>query len=155
MQIRPLLAVVAALAVAPAFGQTIGTVTSVTGVATVTTSSGGTTLAPGAPVVHGSRIVTTSGSSATLSLNSGCTLVVPPSHAVTVLSSMTCQDLQAAVKPMGAVAAGPGTSVMGQSGFSTGGLDPAVAIWGAGVIGTVIYAATRDENGDNQPLSGR
>ena len=45
---------------------------------------------------------------------------------------------------------------MGQSGG--GGFDPAVAIWGAGVLGTVVYAATRNENGDqpdNQPISGR
>ena len=95
MKLRTFLAAVAALAVAPAFAQALGTVTSVNGVATVVSGGSATTLTPGMTLANGSRIVTTSSSSVVLSMNSGCTVTVPPGHGVTLLSTLTCQQLQA------------------------------------------------------------
>lgn len=149
MQLRALVAALAALAAAPAYSQALGTVTNVQGVATVTSGTGVTTLAKGAPVLHGSRIVTTSSSTVSLALNSGCMVTVPPGHGVTVLSNMTCQQLQAALQPVV-----PATTVMGQSGGFAG-MDPAVAIWGVGVLATVIYDATRNDDQPAPPLSGQ
>jgi len=152
MKVRILVAAIATLVVAPAFAQALGTVTAVTGVATVLTGGSATTLTPGMTLVHGARIVTTSTSSATLRMNSGCTVTVPPGHGLTVLSTQTCQQLQAALLPVTPV--GPSTTVMGQSsGF--GGVDPAVAIWGLGVAGFVVYDATRDGQSDAAPISAR
>lgn len=149
MPLRALVAALAAFAVAPAFSQALGTVTNVQGVATVTSGNGVTTLAKGAPVQNGSRIITTSSSTVSLSLNSGCTVTVPPGHGVTVLSTMTCPQLQAAVQPVV-----PATAVMGQSGGFAG-MDPAVAIWGVGVLATVIYDATKNDDAPAPPLSGQ
>lgn len=152
MQIKKLLISLAAIAVAPAFAQAIGTVGSVNGVATVTTSSGGTTLAAGTPVMHGARIVTTSASSVTLSLNNGCTVNVPPGHGVTLLSTMSCQQAQAAVTPVTPVAsAAPATAVMGQGALRSA--DPAVLVWGAAIAGMVIWHAV--DGDDERPVSGR
>lgn len=152
MQVRKLLIALAGLAAAPVFAQAIGTVSSVNGVATVTTSGGGTTLAAGAPVMNGARIVTTSASSVAVSLNNGCTVNVPPSHGVTLLSSMTCQQAQAAVLPLATVAStAPSTAVMGQGALRAA--DPAVLVWGAAVAGMVIWSAVDDD--DERPVSGR
>lgn len=147
MQTRRILLALAALAAAPAFAQALGTVTSVNGVVTVTTSTGGTRLVEGAPIVHGSRVVTTSASSVTLRLANGCTVNVPPAHGVTVLSTLSCQQLQAAVLPLAPVAATPATNVMGQAGggmFSDG--NAVVGLWAAGVLATVVYDLTEDDD---------
>ena len=150
MKLRTFLAAVAALAVAPAFAQALGTVTSVNGVATVVSGGSATTLTPGMTLVNGSRIVTTSSSSVVLSMNSGCTVTVPPGHGVTLLSTLTCQQLQASLQPVSPIV--PTTAVMGQSrGF---GMYPAVAIWAAGIVGFAIWDATRDDE-DHIPISGR
>lgn len=152
MQARKLLIALAGLAAAPVFAQAIGTVSSVNGVATVTTGGGGASLAAGAPVMNGARIVTTSASSVTVSLNNGCTLTVPPAHSVTLLSSMTCQQAQAAVLPVTTVAnTGPSTAVMGQGALRSA--DPAVLVWGAAIAGMVIWHAV--DGDDERPVSGR
>jgi hypothetical protein len=150
---RNLLAIAAALAFAPAFGQTLGTVTTVDGVATVITSTGGAALVAGSPLVNGARIVTTSASSVTLSLNSGCIVTVPPAHAVTVTSNLTCKELQAAVKPVMPVASAPSTAVMGQAGAGGFGGNAVVAVWAAAIALAIIDDASHDD--DVVPLSGR
>jgi hypothetical protein len=148
---RNLLALAAALALAPAFGQTLGTVTSVDGEATVITSTGGAALVAGSPVVNGSRIVTTSASSVTLSLNSGCIVNVPPAHAVTVMSNLTCRELQAAVKPVMPVAS---TAVMGQGQASPMALaNVPVAVWAIAIGLAIADDAAHDD--DVVPLSAR
>src|SRR6188768_2497287 len=76
----------------------LGTVTSVNGVATVTTGTSGTAVTAGAPIVEGARVITTSSGSLTFRLANGCTVNVPAGHAVTVSSSLNCQQLQAAVR---------------------------------------------------------
>lgn len=146
MKLKNLLVAIATCSAFPVFAQALGTVTNVEGVATVASGSNVTTLAKGAQVMNGSRIVTTSGSSVTVALNSGCALTVPAGHAVTVVSTMTCQQLQAAVQPVR-----PATAVMGQSGrFAAA--DPAVLIFAAAVAATAIYDATQD---DDVPVSPR
>jgi hypothetical protein len=47
-------------------------------------------------------------------LNNGCTLTLQPNQAVTVLKSMTCQELIGAVRPVG------GPSFAGGGSFGTG-----------------------------------
>lgn len=153
MRIGKTLVAIAALAAAPAFAQALGTVTAVNGVVTFTTSTGNSTLVTGAPIVHGSRIVTTSASSVTLRMNNGCTVTVPAGHAVTVLSTQTCAQLQAAVQPVLPVASNvPATAVMGQNRAGMlGGMDPVVALWLAGIALAVIEDARDD--GDFVPAA--
>lgn len=146
-----LLAAVCALAAAPAFAQSLGTVISVNGVATVANGGTATALTQGMPLASGSRIVTTSTSSAVVRLNNGCTLTVPPGHGVTLVPNLTCQQQQAALQPLAPVAAMPTTAVMGQRSAGFGGMDPATGVWLAGVAAFVIYEATRDDG----PISGR
>lgn len=150
MKVRTLLAALLASAVLPAFGQALGTVSAVDGVATVVTGGHATTLAPGMTLGNGARVVTTSTSSATLRMNSGCTVTVPPGHGVTLSSTLTCQQLQASLQPLAPV--GPATTVMGQSGRFAG-MDPVVALWVAAVLVTAIWDATR--NDDVVPVSAR
>jgi hypothetical protein len=147
---------ISALAAASALAQApLGTVSTVNGVATVTTSTGGTTLVAGAPIVHGSRVVTTSASSVTLRMTNGCTVTVPPAHGVTVLSTMTCQQLQAAVQPVVPVAAND-TSVLGQGRSpSFAGMDPVVGLWIAGLVLAIIDDARKDNDTLPPPLSAR
>lgn len=154
MKVRHVVLALAALAAAPAFSQALGTVSSVNGVATVTTSSGGSTLSVGAPLANGSRVITTSNSSATLSLANGCTVEVPPGHGVTLLSTMTCKQQQAAVQALTPVARpAAATAVMGQSGTRVMGFDPAVAVFVGATAAMAIYDATYDD--DDRPISGR
>lgn len=144
------LAAACAVAAAPAFAQSLGSVVTVNGVATVSSGGTATTLSQGMPLASGARIVTTSGSSAVVRLNNGCTLTVPPAHGVTLVQNLTCQQQQAALQPIAPVGGMPATAVMGQrsSGF---GMDPVTGLWLAGVAGFVIYEATRDD----EPISGR
>jgi hypothetical protein len=100
MRARNLLLALCAMAAAPAFAQVLGTVVNVNGVATVTTGTSGLAITAGAPIVNGARVITTSSGSVTFRLNNGCTVTVPPGHAVTVLSALSCQQLQAAVQPV-------------------------------------------------------
>lgn len=146
------LAALLAVTAAPAFAQSMGTVSSVNGVATITSGGKATTLSQGMPLAPNARIVTTSTSSAVVSLNNGCTLSVPPAHAVTLQPNLTCQQLQASLQPIAPVTSVPTTAVMGQSGNRFGGMDAATGVWLAGVAAFVIYEATQD---DDAPISGR
>jgi hypothetical protein len=106
MTLNKLLLAVIALVGASAFAQApLGTVTNVEGVVTATQGATGVSVAPGTSIQNGMRFVTTSRGSVTLRMNSGCTVSVPPGHGVTVLQSMTCQQLTAAVQPVVPVAA--------------------------------------------------
>jgi hypothetical protein len=103
-----LVALTAGLAAAVAYAQApLGTVSNVNGVVTATQGATGMTVAPGTVIQNGMRFVTTTNGSVTLNLNSGCTVTVPAGHGVTVLQSMTCQQLTAAVQPLVPVATGP------------------------------------------------
>ncbi|MBC5785697.1 hypothetical protein H8N03_22335 [Ramlibacter sp. USB13] len=154
-KVPTLLALLAAFAAAPAFAQAIGTVSSVNGVATVVTGGTATAVTKGMPLLHGSRILTTSSSSTTVQMNDGCTLTVPPGHAVTILSTLTCKQLQAALQPL--TPSGPSTAVMGQGQGGNPpiglGVNAPVAVWAAAMGLATAYDATRD-NG-NPPISGR
>jgi hypothetical protein len=131
---------VAAYAQAP-----LGTVTNVQGVVTATQGATGVTVTPGTAVQNGMRFVATTRGSATLRLNSGCTVTVPPGHGVTVLQSMTCQQLTAAVQPV--------TPVAGQAPLAAtaGVVNGVVAIGGIAVAAGVLHGLTKDDNN----LSGR
>jgi len=135
MALKKLIVALSSLAAATAMAQSLGTITNVQGIVTATQGATGTTVAPGSAIANGTRFVTTSTGSVTLTLNSGCVLTLQPGQAVTVLQSMTCQQLTAAVTP---VPVAPNAS-------------PLVAGVTAGVIGLVVpavlfMATPNDEN---------
>lgn len=134
------LACTAALAQAP-----LGSVVNVEGVVTATQGATGVTVTPGTPIQNGMRFVTTSRGSVTLRMNNGCTVTVPAGHGVTVLQSMTCQQLTAAVQPVVPVAAPAG-------GALTGG-TLAMAVFGVALIAAVVDDASSDNAAPPPPLS--
>jgi hypothetical protein len=157
MQLKKLLLSLSTFAAAAALAQaSLGTITSVNGVATVTTGTSGAAVAPGAPIMHGSRVITTSNATVVLRLNNGCTLTVPPGHGVTVLSTMTCQQLTAAVQPVA-------TTVTTTTAATTVPVGPAFGP-GSGVVngfvaGTALLIAVGalriEDDDDDAPLSPR
>lgn len=147
MALKKLLLVAAALAGASAFAQApLGTVSNVNGVVTATQGATGMTVAPGTTIQNGMRFVTTTNGSVTLRLNSGCTVTVPPAHGVTVLQSMTCQQLAAAVQPVTPVATGPSFP-------PAPGLVQTLIL--AGAVGIAIAGFTEVIDDDDEPLSAR
>ena len=128
MSVKVIIAVASTLLASAAFAQSLGTVGNVNGLITVTDGVTGGTVTPGSQITNGMRFVTTSGASMTLQLNNGCSVPVPANHAVTVLQSMTCQELISAVQPVGggAVGAGGGSPLVG--GLSVAGLTLATGI---------------------------
>lgn len=148
MATKKLLLVALAFAGATAFAQApLGTVVNVNGVVTATTGTTGTTVAPGAVIQNGMRFVTTSNASVTLRLNSGCQVTVPPGHGVTVMSTMTCQQLTAAVQPVVPVAAQP---ALGPAPGVVGGV-----IAGAGALLAVGVIADAVDDDDDEGLSAQ
>jgi len=155
MNPKKLLLATAALAAASAFAQApLGTVTSVNGVATVTTGTTGTAITAGAPIVNGARVITTSTGSVTFRLANGCTVNVPPGHAVTVLSSLSCEQLTASVRPVqtAVTTTTATTSTTVPAGPVFGPPNPAVmaGIGAVALIGIIIAA-----DDDDEPLSAR
>jgi hypothetical protein len=123
VSIKSLLVFGSALVATAAFAQAqLGSVASVQGVVTVTDGATGGTVAAGSPIGNGMRFVATSGGSAVLRLNNGCVIRLQAGHAVTVLQTMTCDELTAAVRPANVAnfAAGPGPA--GTGAFAAGGL---------------------------------
>lgn len=148
MATKKLLLAALAFAGASAFAQTpLGTVVNVNGVVTATTGTTGTTVGPGTAIQNGMRFVTTSNASVTLRLNSGCQVTVPPGHGVTVMSTMTCQQLTAAVQPVvpvaGQPAVGPAPGVVG------GVIAGAGALLAIGIIASVV------DDDDDEGLSAQ
>jgi hypothetical protein len=146
MTTKKLLLALSALAAASAFAQApLGTVTNVEGVVTATQGATGVAVTPGTAVQNGMRFVTTSRGSVTLQLNSGCVVTVPPAHGVTVLQSMTCQQLVAAVQPV--VPVGVAT-LYGPSPVLVNGI---VAAGGLVLAAGILHEATNnDENVSGQ-----
>ena len=141
MSIKITLALGSALLAGAAFAQSLGNVGNVNGLVTVTDGVTGGTVAAGNPITNGMRFVTTSGSSVTLQLNNGCAVTLQPNQAVTVLQSMTCQELVAAVQPVG----GPVTAGAGGS-FTTGALSVAGLTLATGIVSKQVL--------DNKSISG-
>lgn len=147
MTLKKLLLVASAHAAACAFAQApLGSVVNVQGVVTATQGATGMTVAPGHAVQNGMRFVTTSNGSVTLRLNSGCTVKVPAGHGLTVLQSMTCQELVSAVQPVMPVAANSLPPV------STG-LVNGIAAGGAALIAIQGFRVVVDN--DDESLSAR
>lgn len=129
-----------------AFAQApLGTVTGVQGVVTATQGASGVTVSPGTAIQNGMRFVTTSRGSVTLRLNSGCVVTVPPAHGVTVLQTMTCQQLTAAIQPVVPVAAQAGV------GPSPALVNGVIALSGAAVAVGVLHVIAKDD----EALSGQ
>jgi hypothetical protein len=149
MTLKKLLLALSAFVGAAAFAQApLGTVTNVQGVVTATQGATGMTVTPGTVVQNGMRFVTTSNGSMTLRLNSGCTVTVPGGHGVTVLQTMTCQQLTAAVQPVVPVAGtGPGFPP------SPALVNGSIAAVGALVTIAAVRRLARGE--DNPPASPR
>jgi hypothetical protein len=127
MSIKSFIAVILALIAGTALAQErLGTVDKVQGVVTVTDGTTGGTTATGKPINDGMRFVTSSSGSAVLRLNNGCVINLRPGQAVTVLRSMSCQELMAAVQPVGGVNVASGgsftTGALATSGLFVGGL---------------------------------
>src|SRR5205085_8473379 len=146
MTTKNLLLALSVLAAGSAFAQApLGTVTNVEGVVTATQGATGVTVTPGTAIQNGMRFVTTSRGSVTLQLNSGCTVSVPPAHGVTVLQSMTCQQLVAAVQPIVPVA---GLTALGPS---PGLVNGVIALGGIAIAVGILHEATNnDENVSGQ-----
>jgi hypothetical protein len=154
MTIKKLLVAVAAVAAASAWAQApLGTITSVNGVATVTTGTTGTAITVGAPIMNGSRVITTSTGSVSFRLNNGCALTVPPGHAVTVLADRTCEQLRAAIQPVTTTVQTTTTASTVPVGptFLPGAGATAAA---AGLIALGLIASQIDDD-DDEPLSAR
>lgn len=120
MSFKKLITLSSALFAAAAFAQAaIGTVGNVQGIVTVTDGVTGGTAKAGAPITNGMRFVTTSSGSATLQVR-GCTVTLAPNQAVTVLQSMSCDQLVAAVQRVGGpvVAGAGGSAITGALGVS-------------------------------------
>lgn len=133
------------LAATGAFAQApIGTVVNVNGVVTATQGTTGVTVAPGTPIQNGTRFVAGSNASVTLRTASGCTVTVPAGHGVTVLQSMTCAQLTAAVQPVVPVAT--------VAPVAPGG---AVAVGAAALVGAAVLGAALDDDDDDAPISAR
>jgi len=143
-----------------AFAQAqLGTVTSVNGVATVTTGTSGVAITTGAPIVEGARVITTSSGSVTFRLANGCTVNVPAGHAVTVSSSLNCQQLQAAVRPVTTAVTTTTTTTTGTVPAGVGiGTPSGLAIAGFAALLAVGLIATNDDDSPAQspppPISG-
>src|SRR3954451_1406049 len=141
MTVKNLLLALSAFAAVSAFAQApLGTVTNVEGVVTATQGATGVAVTPGTAIQNGMRFVTTSRGSVTLQLNSGCTVSVPPAHGVTVLQSMTCQQLTAAVQPVVPVAA------QALSAPGVGLVNGVILVGGIGVAAGILNAANHDHN---------
>ncbi|MDB5861539.1 MAG: hypothetical protein JWQ76_5228 [Ramlibacter sp.] len=137
MALKKLLVALSSLAAFAAIAQpALGTVSNVQGVVTATQGATGTVVAPGSAVVNGMRFVTTSSGTVTLTLNNGCVVTLQPGQAVTVLQSMTCQQLAAAVV---AVPVAPVQAIAGTPIAVTGFL---LAVG----LGTLYEAVHNDEN---------
>jgi hypothetical protein len=143
MKLKKLLLALSVAAPA-AFAQApIGTVVNVNGVVTATQGTAGVTVAPGTAIQSGMRFIAGSNASVTLRTNSGCTVTVPAGHGVTVLQTMTCQQLTAAVQPVVPVAAAPAVAPAGG----------AVALAAGALVGAAVIAGAVDD--DDEPVSAR
>lgn len=133
----------------------LGAVTRVEGVATVTQGDAGQTVAPGIAVHDGMHFVTASRSSVILRLHSGCTIVIPPEHSVTVLESANCARLAAAVGPLQPARIMP-ASVLASTNAAAVNTNAAV-VNGVVLGGAAMIAiqALRLRFEDNRPLSAR
>jgi hypothetical protein len=123
MSIKSFVALSSVLVAVSAFAQApLGTVGNVQGLVTMTDGATGGTVATGSPITNGMRFIATSNGSVVLRLNNGCVLTLQPGQAVTVLQSMTCQQLTAAVQQVGGVSvAGAGGSA-GAGALGAGGV---------------------------------
>lgn len=102
MSIKSFIAICSAFVAAAALAQQpLGTVESVQGIVTVTTGTAGGTAVKGLPIADGMRFVAPSGGSAVLRFNNGCVINLQPNQAVTILRSMRCPELLAAVQNVG------------------------------------------------------
>src|SRR3954471_6833539 len=142
MALKKLFVALSSLAAAAAMAQSLGTVSNVQGIVTATQGATGTAVAPGSAIINGTRFVTTSTGSVTLALNNGCVLTLQPGQAVTVLQSMTCQQLTAAVQ---AVPVAPNAAIA-----AAGGATPAIV---TGFVIAVGLGALQDATSNNENLS--
>lgn len=105
MGLKKLLFATASVFAASAFAQAPAvTVVNVDGVVTATQGATASTVTTGSPILHGTRILTTSSGSVTLRFSDGCLVTLQPNQAVTVLQQMTCRQLAAAVVTVAPVA---------------------------------------------------
>ncbi len=120
MSFKTFLAIGSAFIATAALAQaSLGSINSVEGIVTVTDGAKLGTAAAGGPITDGTRFVATSTGRAVLRLNNGCVVNLGPGQAVTVLKSMTCDQLLAAVDTPRLVAAAGGAT---RGALATGGL---------------------------------
>jgi hypothetical protein len=126
MSIRTIIAVAIVFASGTALAQEkLGTIDTVQGIVTVTDGTTGGIARTGAPINDGMRFVASSNGSALLRLNNRCDIRLQPNQAVTVLKSMNCAALLAAVQSVGvnvAAAGSAGTGALATGGLVAGGL---------------------------------
>lgn len=138
MSIRFFIAVLPALVAATAFAQDterLGTVDNVQGLVTVTTGTTGGTTATGNSITSGMRFVASSSGSAVLKFNNGCVVTLKPLQAVTVVRSMSCEALLAAVQSVGANVAGgsAATGALATAGLAAGSIGLSKVLTGKSI----------------------
>ena len=128
-----LLALTLAAAVAAFAQPVVGTLSNVNGLVTITQNDTLINASNGSTFVDGAQIVSTATGQVTISVN-GCSIPLAPNQSLTVNSSSTCAELQAAIKPV----ASPLTSTA-----VAGGGSPALGL-GILSVGTLAaYKASR------------
>lgn len=142
MSIKSFIAVMLALVAGTALAQErLGTVSNVQGLVTVTDGATGGTAAAGSPIIDGTRFVATSTGSAVLRLNNGCVINLRPNQAVTVLRSMTCERLLAAVQSVGGVNVASAGGSLTTGALATGGL-----VVGGFALGNALHTKSISSN---------
>lgn len=135
------------LAAAPAFaqpGDVLGKTSEVLGLVTVSNGAVLTNATAGSPIVDGSRYVTTSGSSATLTLDNGCVLRMQPNQSITITSTQTCDEMLALLETSSRNLLAMATPSAGGTGMT--------ALLGLGALAGLglVRSATQD-----RPISGQ
>ena len=143
----------AAFAQAPT-PQTVGVVTRVEGLVTVSQGDTMGNAFKDEVVLQNARVVTTATGSTTIRLINGCVIDLKPNQAVTVDLRRECKAILASIQPAGAVGVA-GSGGIGAAGIPPG-LNNAVVVGGAVLVGLgVINAISKsNENSALQRLSG-
>lgn len=115
----------------------LGSAIEVQGLVTVSNGTSLTNAVSGMLVVDGSRIVTSSGSSATVRLKNDCVLKMGPNQSLTVAADRTCDELLAQLQ---------GSGVKGAAATPGGALGPLLAF-------SAMTAASLSYTGKNSPSS--
>jgi hypothetical protein len=127
----------------------IGTATEVQGLVTISQGSTLSAASAGSKIVESAQIVTGSGSSATLKLNSGCELHLRPNQSLVVTNQKTCDELIALLQEPGRAMAAvpPAAALLDAGAVGLSGMVP-----GAVALSTVAATGAIDSRRHGPPI---